>query len=182
MANILDNNEQLAFQEEEENLAKVETVLDELISGENKKADGYLEQAAEAQNVLDNRMFKNMAASARDSAKEYADFKPSPYYGRIDVSRDNGDTETFFIGYNPLLVPNKTEILSWRSQLGMTFNQKSEKEFDINGYHYTLYLRRAVKIEDEKLQMVTTEYDVDTVSLDGEVIDPFLLSVLRDKT
>lgn len=181
MANILDNNEQLAFQEEEENLAKVETVLDELISGENKKADGYLEQAAEAQNVLDNHMFKNMAASARDSAKEYADFKPSPYYGRIDVSRDNGDTETFFIGYNPLLVPNKTEILSWKSPLGMTFNQKSKREFDINGYHYILYLRRAVKIEDEKLQMVTTEYDVDTVSLDGEVIDPFLLSVLRDK-
>lgn len=44
-----------------------------------------------------------------------------------------------------------------------------------------VYLRRAVKIEDEKLQMVTTEYDVDTVSLDGEVIDLFLLSVLRDK-
>ena len=65
--------------------------------------------------------------------------------------------------------------------MGMTFNQKSKKEFDINGHHYTLYLRRAIKIEDEKIQMVNTEYDVDTVSLDGEVIDPFLLSVLRDK-
>lgn len=181
MENKFDNNEQLAFQEEKVNLTKVEILLDELIAKEQDNIDESLNLATEAQTVSDRHMFEDMVGRAIERKKEYSDFKPSPYYGRIDVSCDNGETQTFFIGYNALLFPNKSEILSWKSPLGMTFNQKSKKEFNINGYHYTLYLRRAIKIEDEKLQMVNTEYDVDTVSLDGEVIDPFLLSVLRDK-
>ena len=181
MTNKFDNNETLAFQEEEANLSRVENLLDGLISKEQEKVDEYLDRAASSQTVEDKHMFEDIATSAKERAREYNEIKPEPYHGRIDVSRDDGEVQTFFIGYNPLVAPRKTEILSWRSPLGMTFSQKSKKEFDVNGYHYTLYLRRAIKIEDEKLQMVNTEYDVDSVSLDGDVIDPFLLSVLRDK-
>ena len=169
MANKFDNNETLAYQEEEANLSRVENLLDGLISKEQEKVDEYLDRAASSQTVEDKHMFEDMATSAKERAREYNEIKPEPYHGRIDVSRDDGEVQTFFIGYNPLVAPRKTEILSWRSPLGMTFSQKSKKEFDVNGYHYTLYLRRAIKIEDEKLQMVNTEYDVDSVSLDGEV-------------
>ena len=67
MANKFDNNETLAFQEEEANLSRVESLLDGLISKEHEKVDEYLERAASSQTVEDKHMFEDMAASAKEN-------------------------------------------------------------------------------------------------------------------
>ena len=171
MANKFDNNETLAFQEEEANLSRVEEIIDGLISSTRKRKDEYNKIIVEKSYVhIDDKFeYMGIVRSCESQIQDYRELKPSPYYGRIDVARNDGQVQTFFVGYSPLTLSGKSEILSWKSPLGNTFNQKSKKEFDVNGYHYTLYLRRAIDIKNAKLQMVNTEYDVDSVSLDGEV-------------
>ena len=183
MANRFDNNETLAFQEEEANLSRVEELIDDLISSAEDRRNRYNDQITNKRyfHIDDKFEYMGAARACENQIYEYNELKQSPYYGRIDVARDDGEVQTFFVGYSPLTLYGKSEILSWKSPLGNTFNQKSKKEFNINGYHYTLYLRRAIDIKHAELQMINTEYDIDSVSLNGEIIDPFLLSVLRDK-
>ena len=187
MAKKFEYDEQIAFREEQEHLQKTEQAIDSLIYDAQRRCDEYnsIVVNKEYVHVDDKFEYLGMARSCQNSILEYRSLKPSPYYGRIDISKDGEFVLSYYIGYQSLFHHGKTEILSWKSPIGNLFNQKSKKEFDIEvegrTTHYTLHLRRAMDIKNEELLLVNTEYDIDSVSLDGEVIDPFLLSVLRDK-
>ena len=178
-----DNNEAMAFQIEEKNLEDIEVIIDKEITDACKRKEKYygIVINKEYNHIDDKFEYLRMVASCEGDIDKYSAMKPSPYYGRIDVSRDGGNVETYFVGYDSLLDGSASKIVSWRSPLGNTFYQKSAREFQIQGYRYALYLRRSIDIKNQKLLKVKTEYDIDNLSLDGEVIDPFLISVLQDK-
>ena len=55
------------------------------------------------------------------------------------------------------------------------------KDFKVNGLKCQLFLKRTIEIKNQEILYINTEFDSDAIVLDGKVIDPFLLSVLRDK-
>lgn len=122
-----------------------------------------------------------------ERADEYRAFKPSPYFGRMDFDvAESGEVikegVTYFIGKEDIETLEKKQIVvDWRNPVGTFFYQKTQRHFFINEYKYTLLLRRAIDISNAKLVDLETEYDGEDVSLDGDVIDPFLLTVLKDK-
>lgn len=178
-------DKQLAFQEEEKNLSAVEDRIHEIISEKRKVVKAYDTQI-QAITIVDDsdRQQRIRLMEQRNLQKEYLEdyssYVDSPYFGHMDMSDDEADY-SFFVGTKGLTNEGKTIILDWRSQMGRTFYDKQKTSYVVEGKKYDLSLRRATDIKKGKLISVNTEYDSVNVSLDGKVIDPFLLSVLADK-
>lgn len=188
MAIVLDDDYKAAFHEEQENLDRVEGCIHALISSEEaglknlqKKIDDYY--------VVDNEDRQNkiylieQTNRKQERVNEYTGFIDSPYFGHFIMMEKGGDPIDLVVGKKALSGGSGAEsvILDWRSPMGMTFYNKKEHRFCVNGIEYDLLLRRAVDIQEGKLRKVKTEYDSATLSLEGEVIDEFLISVLKDK-
>ncbi len=183
-----------AFEEEKRNLAGVLKEIDH--------AALSLEQAAEQMNSEINEMFQTgndyrSAIERRDAryrqklkladAAGLRQLASEPYYARLDFDVDQSgqyDTATFYIGRHGSFsdVLGRQLIWDWRSSLGDMYRQKTQRKFQINDCDYLLLLRRALEIQHRELISCSTEYDAGAdVSLDGEIVDPFLLEVLKDK-
>jgi len=114
----------------------------------------------------------------------FREFKPSPYFGRLDLDRELGDNyelNTYYIGKKGLTIGSDVIIVDWRTPVGECYYAQNQTSFDVKGIIYSLALRRALNIQNAKLINYRTEFDGNTVSLEGDVIDPFLLTVLQDK-
>lgn len=174
-----------AFLEEEENLRNVENRIDYIIQDKIKRVE-KLQDEINDYYVLDGEDLENkqylIGRKWRDSSRieRLEEYKPSPYFGRFDMEKDD-EINMYFVGKNELTDGGEIIILDWRSPLGMTFYNKREHDFNVKGNSYKLLLRRAVDIQDEVLIAVSTEYDSMDLSLEGEVVDPFLIHVLKDK-
>ena len=179
-------DEEIAKQEEEQNLAEIEKSIDSVIL-ENKERITKLDKQISDYYVVnqEDRDGKNclmeMRKSCRGALDNWESYKDSPYLGRMDLVRNDTEAEIFFVGKKGIADGTKIYVLDWRTPVGSAFYNKQATSYNINGNEYRLILRRAINIKNAKVVDVQTEYDNGLLSLDGEVIDPFLLSVLRDK-
>ena len=177
------------FQDEQIKLAEVESKIDAIASRYERNAretqaeiaDFYCVDNDDRQRLKELRQEK---ADALKFAEIYRSYQPSPYFGRLEVDRENGDeleTLTFLIGKEGISDSARSIVTDWRSPMGACYYATTQREFLVNGATYQLALRRALDIRNATLVSYRTEYDGETVSLEGDVIDPFLLTVLKDK-
>lgn len=117
----------------------------------------------------------------RDRKVEFEAYVDSPYFAHVDIRRKDGEIAELFIGERALVVQAETLVIDWRSDMGGIFYNKQAREFTVKGQEYSLLLRRAVSIKDAQIKAVRTEFDAVSSELEGDVVDPFLISVLRDK-
>lgn len=179
------------FQEEQKNLANIENRIDGIASGYEKNAR---ELSAEIQDFhcydWDDRdklmELRGKFRIASDSAKQYRGYQNSPYFGRIDLDNDSEtdneiQTTTYFVGEEPIYDGINQIVVNWESPIADCYYATNQNEFNIKGIKYYLALRRKLEIQKGKLISYQTDYDGESVSLEGDVIDPFLLTVLKDK-
>ncbi len=177
------------LREEQAKLNEVESIIDSAAEASRVKgnalakdiADFYpidYEDVGRKKELIDQRK-----KAAADEAY-YLEFKPSPYFGRLDLDREIGDNyelNTYYIGKKGLTIGSDVIIVDWRTPVGECYYAQNQTSFDVKGIVYSLALRRALNIQNAKLINYRTEFDGNTISLEGEVIDPFLITVLQDK-
>lgn len=177
------------FQEEQKKLAEIEARIDAIASRYEASATKLQAEIADFW-VMDHEDLQNkqylMSQRASDIAlaEKFRSYQPSPYFGRLDLDREVGDeieTTTHYIGKEGISDSANVIVVDWRSPIGNLIHVKNQKNFNVNGVEYMLALRRSLDIRNGQLVSCHTEYDGETVSLDGDVIDPFLLTVLKDK-
>ena len=177
------------LKEEKAKLDKVETIITTAAENCKAKGDALAQEISTFVAVdYDDVDIRRDLIRQRKKAAEVQDFlleiKPSPYFGRLDLDSESGngyELKSHYIGKHGLIIGNKIIVVDWRAPVGECFYAKNQTSFSIKGIEYSLALRRALNIQDAKLISYQTEYDGGTVSLEGDVIDPFLLTVMRDK-
>lgn len=177
------------FIEEQKNLSQIESKLDAIASKYENDAEKLDKEIADFYCVdYDDRAkligLRNDRKIAVEIAEQYRKYQDVPYFGRIDLDRDNGDTVengSYFIGKEGIHNNSDVIVVDWRAPIGSCYYASNQKDFLINNEKYYLALKRAINIKSGKLINYKTEYDGLDVSLEGELIDPFLLTVLKDK-
>ena len=176
----------IAFIEEQENLYAMERMIDYIISQYDKplkKAEDEVEQYSFVLNRedLENKQYYlGRKYKVVDKIEKYEVYRDSPYFGRFDLKV--GDSEnTYFIGENKLSYDEADLIIGWKDPLAKVYYNKTDHTFNLFGEKHDLLLRRAIDIRRGKLIAVNTEYDALDLSLDNEIVDPFLISILKDK-
>lgn len=177
------------FQEELNNLSGIQKRIDSMASHYEKNArtlkaeiDDFYCVDYEDRAVLKDLRDRHLAA--KEYAASYRQLQLSPYFGRLDLDAENGDdiiTSTYFIGKQGISDGSNVLVIDWRTPLGSCYYASNQRKFNVRGQEYLLALRRALDIREGKLVGYKTEYDGEAVSLEGDVIDPFLLTVLKDK-
>lgn len=175
------------FQEEYEHLEKTEKCIDSLIKRHHDKVDSISTELNEFvsydyDDVFEKRNLRRDLQQQKELVDMYREYKPSPYFGRLDLENElESMVQSIYVGKKGLTDGTKQVIVDWRSPVGEFFYVKTEKEFKHDSFIYTLLLRRSLQIENGQLIEYNTEYDIDNIALGGDVIDPFLLTVLKDK-
>ncbi len=177
------------FQEEQKKLAEIEAKIDTIASryeAEAKKLQAEIADfwVMDPEDLQNKQYLMSQRASDIALAEKFRSYQPSPYFGRLDLDREVGDeieTTTHYIGKEGISDSADVIVVDWRSPIGNLIHVKNQKNFNVKGVNYTLALRRSLDIRNGQLISCHTEYDGESVSLDGDVIDPFLLTVLKDK-
>ena len=177
----------VVFREEKEHLEGLERIID-------KEAAAIEEKISEQKRVISEFIcvdysdrqelasLRKELSITQNEDEELRSYQSSPYFGRMDLeTEDSSEIEQFYIGKKGIIINHNIHVLDWRSRVGQYFYIKTERRFQVNSTEYTLQLRRALEVQNAKLISYNTEYDGQAVSLEGDVIDPFLLTVLRDK-
>ncbi len=177
--------ENIEFNEEKKHLDRIEGIIDELVDEEHKKHTAIAEELKDfrAYDYDDSEKVRDMTEELNwhwKRKEEYLSYKPSPYFGHMDLWQEGEEPSAYFVGDAGVSRGSDVVVIDWRTPLGDAFYRKSERQFFVKGNTYRLLLRRAVEITDATLRFVNTEYSAET-SLDGEVIDPFLLAILQEK-
>lgn len=188
------NKKTEAFTEEQKNLITIENDIDTLISSfENeivlihKNVNELWQMVSDDDTVAERKMLMEKQWQLNQNIENGKQLKSSPYFARMDFDfydpDETGETqESYFIGYHDIYnINNKRIVMDWRNPVGSFYTQKNETTFQHDRYIYTLLLRRALRIKDERLISCTTEYEAGEQKLTGDVVDPFLIQVLKDK-
>ena len=108
----------------------------------------------------------------------------SPYYARMDIESkgNNGQikSESLYIGKQGVHDGTDSIVIDWRAPIAGFYTQTSDIKFSFEGVDYELTLRRDLDIRKSRLVGYKTLYALDS-DLEGDVIDPFLRTVLKDK-
>ncbi len=183
---INNDDNKLAFKEEQANLKYIEGRIDALIKREEAVCT-IRQKEINSWFTIDNEDRRNKADLIAEQQKHldvidgYRAYIDSPYFGHFEMITKVGEQYSFYVGKEGLGEGSDIIILDWRSPMGNTFYDKRQSHFTIKGKSYDLALRRAVDIKNATLKSVYTEFDLSNLSLEGEIIDEFLISVLRDK-
>lgn len=177
------------LREERDNFAKIEQEIGSVASRHETKATALDKEIQEFHCVdyEDRQQLARLRKAQRkehESAQAFRDYQASPYFGRLDLdpaSDDSADTETFYIGKTGISDGENVIVVDWRTPVGSCYYASNQKQFSINETAYNLALRRSLEIKDGSLLTYRTEYDGESVSLEGDIVDPFLLTVLKDK-
>ena len=183
------SNMDQAFKEESAKLAQVEKRIGEIAKpfmdtakSLDKEIHDYI--CVDYEDVDRKRALISQRKNALAQYANYKEYKDMPYFGRLDLDREietGYELYTNYIGKKGLTVGSEVIIVDWRAPVGACYYAQNQTSFRIKGDTYSLSLRRALNIKSGKLIDCRTEYDGSTVSLEGDVIDPFLLTVLKDK-
>lgn len=160
---------------EQGRIAEAKRELGEIRAAEDYSAEAY------ARTVELNETVR----CAKETLESYRHFFAEPYFARMDT-QDEAE------GYNAYYIGKKGDlhlgIVDWRAPLARRYYQKSQRCFSINGYDYTVILRRAIRVADGRLESFRNEYlsvrDVLTrEEIDGRdeeiVLDPYLREIIR---
>lgn len=100
----------------------------------------------------------------------------SPYYGRFkSVCNEDGEEYDIYVGHDKISCAG-VQILSWNEPICRYFKD-SRKNFEHNGEHFAVRLRRDLEINQGELTAVTDLFDSE--SDDTVTYDAFLKNVLR---
>lgn len=175
----------IVFEEEKVNLQKTESKLKSEIEKHKALSKKYVDELNDYEpgGLGPSKADLREAYKREDGIVEtFETYIDEPYFGRMDLDVDGSTkTEMYYIGKTGISINQVPIVVDWRSKVGEYFYMKSERTFQINGYKYQLALRRALDVKKGVLLAYNTEYDVTDVSLEGDVMDPFLITVLRDK-
>ena len=176
----------VVFEEEKEKLQKTESIIENEIKkhkAESKRLVDELNDYDPDGGLGPTKAELRAAYKKEDElVEDFIGYSQEPYFGRMDLDEDNSTkTKSYYIGKSGISIGSTQLVVDWRSKVGEYFYMKSERSFNVNGYGYQLALRRALDIKNGQLINCVTEYDNTNVSLEGDVMDPFLITVLRDK-
>lgn len=122
-----------------------------------------------------------------DEKNDFERHKKEPYYGRIDIDTDNS-VKSFYIGKNNILVHSSIKdgqcrdlVYDWRTPIGDAYRNEQLAYYKEGKNERFISLRRNFVIKNGKFISYNTPYDANEMNLSGEVVDPFLIQVLRDK-
>lgn len=175
------------FQEEQKKLAEIESKIDAIASRYERKANNLQAEILDFFCIdYEDRMRKRDLIQERLSvirlSEQFRAYQPSPYFGRLDLDTEDAvESATYYIGKEGIADGSNVIVVDWRTPIGSCYYATNQKQFCVNGTNYQLSLRRALDVKNGVLVSYRTEYDGETVSLEGDVIDPFLLTVLKDK-
>ncbi len=179
--------EDLIYLEEKEKLKDIENLLSEEIEKIKSKIN-KLKNKTRINDCYDYEDISNWKSNSDEKIRymndlgDYESLVDEPYFARMDLdSESSKEIEVCYIGKKELSINFKQYVIDWRSPLGNCYYLKNDKEFTVNKEKYELILRRSLNIKNGKLISYKNEYSSSEFTLDGEVIDPFLLEVLRDK-
>ena len=117
------------------------------------------------------------------TAEKFESLKATPYFMRLDIEADNNGIKKYYIGEKPVFGKNRftqyTIVYDWREPMLYQGRYTRAKNYSAAGAQCDLYLRRSIEIYNSELKSINTEFDSDALILGENVIDPFLLSVLR---
>lgn len=177
--------EDIVFQEEEQHLDQVERKIQKSISSTsyeiermNREINSY--HPVDYEDIGRKKLMINERAALAKDLESFDRFISSPYFGRLDL--DDGNKErSYYIGNRSFSVGGKDIIIDWRTPVGNFIHVKNQKTLHVEGITYSLTLRRRLFIRNAVLESYNTEYEADDTTLKGDVIDPFLITVLKDK-
>ncbi len=188
MSELDGNSNSLAFKEEQKSHASIDKQIDRLITDVDFQLDELQSKIDDCvvHDADDYYRFRSLNDQRNYMHLQLTDYKKildSPYFGHLEAFTKDDKQIDCFIGKEGLLDPQTAEsiIVDWRSPIGGVFYNKKDVTFIVKGKQYSLLFRRAVDIQSRTLRTVKTEYDTAAVSLEGDIIDDFLISVLRDK-
>lgn len=118
----------------------------------------------------------------RKKIEEYEQIKRRPYYARMDAKTSRGK-ETFYIGeigYSDYEDP-ACNVLSVWSDVGARYRDSSRTTFTVNGYNYSVLLRRKLDIAHGELIDYYDEYTEDSDAAKADITNPYLLRILEQK-
>lgn len=179
------------FKEEEKHLEETLGTIKKIIKSYDFKIS-EIQSELEDYRIYDSgdRDRKLLLFKDRDRKKEYRDqyaaCLPSPYFGRVDLSRVNSkgvstSYQTYYVGNEGIQDDTEPIVIDWRTPLGNFYYVQPDYVLQNNGMMYRLDLRRQLMISNGKLLECITNYDSADLSDFGDVVDPFLRMVLQDK-
>ena len=174
------------YNEEAKNLEYVEQQLEKVLNRFqstvdecHKEIDGFV--CHDTDDFMNFRYYRDLINRTNLKIETYNNYMESPYFAKLQFEID-GKVVTFYIGKNEFDEKEALGLVEdWRSPIGRMYYNKTTKSFVINEKNAELYQRMAIDIQQRKLQSYNIEYDIDNISLDGDVIDPFLMDVLKSK-
>lgn len=173
------------FVEEQENLNSIERKIEDHVDIKTSELKSIQHEihdffAVDLTDVDRKQELRYAEARAIEDIHLWNSYRDSPYFGHLDLTVDDDETNTFLIGNTGIGEGTKNYVIDWRNPVGQLYYNKHSVLYRVEDHEYALRLRRAVDIKHAKLIDVFTDFESET-SLDGEIIDPFLISVLKDK-
>lgn len=130
------------------------------------------------------RGVRDSVAVNQAKADLYRKALEKPYFGRIDVKCDDEEeVETYYVGEQAIRDDDAEYlVIDWHDPVGSLYYSGNETSLAVRNITFQLLLRRALDIQNGKLLAYKTEYDAQSAeTLNGEIVDDFLLTVLKDK-
>ena len=177
------------FKEESDNLRKIQLEIDEDIKNSQEKVDELENDVLHPYIVdYDDRdrwiVDKQRYDSEKNLIIENKKLKLDPYFGRIDIEDCNtGEIARHYIGKEGYFHHGEQRIVNWQSDIGNIFylTNIAGKRISVKNIDYELLLKRSLRVSNGELKSCETNYDAYDSELEGEIVDSFLLDVLRDK-
>jgi len=176
------------FIDESKSLKKTITDIEKEID-RYKDINKSLESSLDRSSIVDYddadnyRFAKKRYDNNNESIASLTQIKKSPYFGRLDLEDTKGEADrTLYIGKEGLFIDGNQRIVDWRTDIGNLFYKPDlSSKFSVNNYDYRLILKREMDIKESELHLCKTIYDAYDFDGDAEVVDSFLIEVLKDK-
>lgn len=176
------------FIDESKSLKKTVTDIEKEID-KYKDINKSLEPSLDRSSIVDYddadnyRYAKKRYDNNNESIASLTQIKKSPYFGRLDLEDTKGEADrTLYIGKEGLFIDGNQRIVDWRTDVGNLFYKPDlSSKFSVNNYDYRLILKREMDIKESELHLCKTIYDAYDFDGDAEVVDSFLIDVLKDK-
>lgn len=187
------NNSIDDFQEEKEHLKITLKEIDKDIKKQQYTINN-LKSEVDPRNIFDYedldrwKYAKYNYDKAKESVYELNNIRKNPYFARIDLEiKDSSEADEYYIGETSLVQDYsykiELKIIDWRTDIANIYYSSdiTGSSFIVKGVNYDLVLRRKLEIINSELISCETTYDAYNAELDGEVVDTFLIKVLKDK-
>lgn len=184
---MADKNENYVYYQETRYLAKVEKVLNNFIIKNDKKIHDNFDEMRNLDNsyedFLSRQWYLDRIDRYKEENEEYYTMQNQPFFAHLEFADADKKHETFYVGKKSIYENGNPLVIDWRAKAAQAFYQKTSKSFTFDNKEYILRLRRAILINNAKIEDIETEYDITENDLfdADDIIDPFLLKVIREK-